>query len=274
LPRNAARSIAGAARGLPVICRALAAVMIAMSVMNGAAAPAVEEPPNPSARQPQEDAPADSSAKDADPPPADPGDQTDVELLNSLDPGQGDAVAQSINRMERIIAGMREAHDRLARANTGPETRQVQQRVIEDLEKLLEQLKNQQNAQQNQNQNQNQNQKNQQQNSRNRRRGKQGARQPDPRNSARGGTQNQPAGQQQRGNDPASDSEERVDPARALAEEAARRELMIKDIWGHLPPQIREALRNAYNEKYLPKYEDLVKKYYESLAERNRKRRP
>jgi hypothetical protein len=31
-------------------------------------------------------------------------------------------------------------------------------------------------------------------------------------------------------------------------------------------------MQNAFSENYLPKYEDLVKKYYEALAEKNRKR--
>ena len=44
----------------------------------------------------------------------------------------------------------------------------------------------------------------------------------------------------------------------------------VKDV-GHLPPHIREAMLNSVSEKYLPKYEDLVKKYYEDLAEKSRK---
>ena len=47
---------------------------------------------------------------------------------------------------------------------------------------------------------------------------------------------------------------------------------MIKDVWGHLPPHLREAMQSTFNDKYLPKYEDLVKTYFEALAEKNRKR--
>jgi hypothetical protein len=214
-------------------------------------------------------------------PPADQPDQgeeasnSDAELLESLDPNQRDMLAQRIDRMERIISGMREAHERLAQAKTGAETRQLQERVIEDLRKLLEQLKQRQNAQQSQSQSQSQkDQKNQQQNSSQNRRRRGSKSQPDPQNASRSNSQPEQAGQEQRGSDQARGAEERTDAARLLAEEAARRELMVKDIWGHLPPQLREAMRNAYNEKYLPKYEELVKKYYESLAERNRKKRP
>ena len=38
------------------------------------------------------------------------------------------------------------------------------------------------------------------------------------------------------------------------------------DIWGHLPPHVREELLNTYGEKMLPKYEHLVKQFYEALS--------
>jgi hypothetical protein len=52
------------------------------------------------------------------------------------------------------------------------------------------------------------------------------------------------------------------------------KERLAKDVWGHLPPQLREQLLNVYTEKYLPKYEDLVRAYYEALAEQQRARGP
>ena len=45
---------------------------------------------------------------------------------------------------------------------------------------------------------------------------------------------------------------------------------LTKDVWGHLPPHLREQLLNVYSEKYLPKYEELVRQYYEALAEQSR----
>jgi aspartate aminotransferase-like enzyme len=45
---------------------------------------------------------------------------------------------------------------------------------------------------------------------------------------------------------------------------------LIKDVWGHLPPHVREAMLNSMSEKYLPKYEELVKKYYEALAQKTK----
>jgi hypothetical protein len=41
----------------------------------------------------------------------------------------------------------------------------------------------------------------------------------------------------------------------------------IKKTWGHLPPQFRQSVLNAGNEKFLPKYEMLIEQYYRRLAE-------
>jgi len=43
---------------------------------------------------------------------------------------------------------------------------------------------------------------------------------------------------------------------------------VIETNWGHLPPHVREAMLNSISEKYLPKYEELVKKYYDALAQK------
>ena len=45
---------------------------------------------------------------------------------------------------------------------------------------------------------------------------------------------------------------------------------MVRDVWGHLPPALRRELLNVYQDKYLPKYDDLVRRYFESLAEEGR----
>lgn len=186
------------------------------------------------------------------------------------DEGESD---DEIDRIERAIEGMRSAQQRITGEDTSPQTRKIQQQVVKDLEEVLAFLKKQQQNPQNspqQNQNQNQNQDQEQ---------SQGQRQKlpkgqgDPNNSGsrkapeRGGSPTDG----RRTSEKSRESQERTDPARSAARDEARRMQMIKDVWGHLPPHVREALQNAFNEKYLPKYEDLVKKYYEALAEKNRK---
>ena len=38
-------------------------------------------------------------------------------------------------------------------------------------------------------------------------------------------------------------------------------------VWGHLPARQRDRMRSRFSERFLPQYEQLVKQYYEALAE-------
>lgn len=49
----------------------------------------------------------------------------------------------------------------------------------------------------------------------------------------------------------------------------SRSELM-KNVWGHLPPQVREAMLNVPTGEYLPQYAPLIELYFRRLAEQYR----
>jgi hypothetical protein len=66
------------------------------------------------------------------------------------------------------------------------------------------------------------------------------------------------------------DSVEGTRPGEARPAEDPLTAKLTKDVWGHLPPHLREQLLNVYSEKYLPKYEELVRQYYEALAQQSR----
>jgi hypothetical protein len=219
----------------------------------GAGSPLVADPKSDD-DLPVAEGPAKESAKaDEKAPPA----ADDDELLKAVET-LPDATEQ-IDRLEQAIEGMRTAQKRIAGSDTSSATQKIQERGVIDLEDLLALLKKQQQNGQSSSQpnpNQNQNKKNQRQKT------KKGA----------GDPQNSDPQSGRRNDDKASDSQERTDAARAKAAERVRREQMLKDVWGHLPPHLRGAMRNALRENYLPKYDDLVKKYYEALAEKNRKR--
>jgi len=191
----------------------------------------------------------------------------DEELLKAVEPDLEQQIADEIDRLERAIGGMRTAQKRIAGSDTSAETQKIQERVVKDLEGLLAFLRKHQQRQssqssQNQDQDPSQNQRQkiqkEQGNPQN-----SGAKKGAPSNDSQGGRRN---------DDKSADSQERSDAARAKAADEARRAQLIKDVWGHLPPHLREAMQSAFSEKYLPKYEDLVKSYYEALAEKNRKR--
>lgn len=211
--------------------------------------------------------PVEESVKPKDKP-ASTGD--DEELLKAVEPDLKQQVADEIDRLERAIGGMRSAQKRIAGSDTSLETQKIQERVVKDLEDLLTFLKKQQQSRQSSQQNQDEKQdKNQSQNHRQKVRKDQG----NPQNSgARKGSDPNDPKSGRRNDDKSADSQELSDAARAKAADEARRVQVIKDVWGHLPPHLRDAMHQAFSEKYLPKYEDLVKSYYEALAEKNRKR--
>lgn len=187
----------------------------------------------------------------------------DAKLLEGLDP-TGKPLETEIEKLERAIAGMRKACEKIESDDTSSKTLEVQQQVIKDLEDLLKLLKQQQQNRQNKSQQQ---QQQQQQKDRQ----KLPKQKLDPQNSTKPQDQDRQQPGERTDADRSRDAQERAEAARRALAEEARRQQLLKDVWGHLPPKLREAMLNSYNEKYLPKYEDLVKRYYEALAEKNRK---
>jgi hypothetical protein len=55
------------------------------------------------------------------------------------------------------------------------------------------------------------------------------------------------------------------DPNNKLAE-------MYKDIWGHLPETMRAEMSTYKRDEVMKKYEELIRQYYTTLAEKSRKR--
>jgi hypothetical protein len=48
---------------------------------------------------------------------------------------------------------------------------------------------------------------------------------------------------------------------------------LYKDVWGHLPESLRAEM-NAYSnpQPFMPRYDDLIKKYYRTIAEQGRRK--
>ena len=177
--------------------------------------------------------------------------------------------------LERAIQGMRAAHEHIARRETGRPTQQVQQQVVRDLDRLIELAKQQQQQQQQQQQNpQSSPQPQQPQPEQQQREQPQQQPQPAPMPAPMPEASPQEAEQGPGGEEreQADDSEQRSEQARLREAELARREAMIQEIWGHLPPAVRQKLLNVSGDKYVPKYEDLARRYFEALAEQESNR--
>ena len=199
-------------------------------------------------------------------------DKLSKELLKEVEeqPGQAKPEKQE-DKFDRVAKGMRSASDKLGGKQTGDETTQVQVQVIRDLDELIKQLQNpppngggggggssgggsSKSGEGG--------------NNRQQRAGGGGKDQP------KGGSPKQQAqgnGGEQGGKErkDAEGSDERSDAERKAAAEAARKKKLEIDVWGHLPPHLRDQLLNTYGERMLPKYEHLVKQFYEALSEQN-----
>jgi hypothetical protein len=199
----------------------------------------------------------------------------------------GAAQAHMQNPVESILDRMRSVQEKLTKTSTDKETRKEQTQIVEEIDKLIEALKNQKPPPPQQNSNPDSgspppsgpppmggNQDDKQQ--------AQGTSQPRPRNSqkqqsdqagekgkAQGQKQSQ-AGQGESVSDKARDSNGSSAKRPRTVEEEAARQRMAKDIWGHLPPAKRAELLNIISEKYIPKYDEQVRRYYEALAEEMR----
>ncbi len=49
---------------------------------------------------------------------------------------------------------------------------------------------------------------------------------------------------------------------------------VYKDVWGHLPEKMRQEMDLYFREQFMPRYSDLLRQYYSSLAERGGKKNP
>ena len=196
-------------------------------------------------------------------------DKVSKELFKDLD--DGEAEKEKENKLDRITKGMRNAGEKLDGDETGEETRKVQQQVIKDLDDLINQLQNpppsgggggggggasSRAGKSGQGQMQKMQTKGQLGKS----------------EQAKGQMGSQNAQLNKSGGKDRKDaqgSDERTDAERKAAEEEARKKKLEMDVWGHLPPHMREQLLNTYGERKLLKYEQLVKQFYESLSEQS-----
>ncbi|MEX0718591.1 MAG: hypothetical protein WD066_18505 [Planctomycetaceae bacterium] len=154
--------------------------------------------------------------------------------------------------LDATIGRMRTVRERLALRDSGGETRALQQRIIEDLDRLIEQTES-------------------------RRPGGSASRIPIPVPQSEQSQPSEPT-PSLAGSDPAgspgqrSPTADESKPGVREDREAAPvdRRILDKDVWGHLAPDVRGRMLSDYTEKYLPKYDEVVRKYFEALAEQSR----
>jgi hypothetical protein len=178
------------------------------------------------------------SAKPADPPDEEPLAGEDVDWPSAETDPLG-YISREMQLVEQLIGERGKA--------SGAE--QLQDRIVEDLAKLIEQAEQQQQAQQQSN---SQDQQKQQTAKR------ESVQQPKSPGAASSG---------QDSNKPASDSSDRLGRAEAARPDPELLRGLMKDAWGHLPEREREQMMQMSPERFLPQYELMIERYYRRLAE-------
>lgn len=174
----------------------------------------------------------------------------DEELLDGL---EGEDVSLSENPANenpliRLNQRMKEVERRIADAHSDQKTQRLQQEISDDLSKLIAEMERQCN----------QSKKTSSQSSR-----RQQTSQTKP---------SQSPGQQAT-DKPSRDSSARMKEKQTAKVDAARMQEMLKDVWGHLPPHLRQQMEQSANEEFLPKYELEIAEYFRSLVSGRREKK-
>jgi hypothetical protein len=138
----------------------------------------------------------------------------------------------------KVVKEMREVEGRLGKPDTGEETRKKQAEIVKNLDGLIEQMRRMSSSSQ----------------SRSRR-------------MRMAMQQGQRQGQQNNGQEGANAGGVGLQKP---AKPDGKRGLGIdKDIWGHLPDDLRELMENVIKEEPLPSRHDLIRKYYIAVSKKS-----
>jgi hypothetical protein len=218
----------------------------------------------------------------------------DAKEATKTDPNSRDALDEAKQLAERIVQAAKDAGKRLAEQDPGTQTQRKQRDVVTGIDELIKRTQNpppqdQSNSPPNQsNSNPNRPMANTgqgggsagqqrpgsaQQPGAGRRerksRREQSSLGPNPAssNSNSGGASmpsadnNNASGRQPQGGAP---------PSARSKESAGKVADLYKDVWGHLPERLRQEMDLYYREQFMPRYQELLRQYYSSLAERKR----
>jgi len=178
-------------------------------------------------------------------------------------------VAQPEPSFQRALSILQQAKDKLAAGQTGVETQTLQKQVLAELDALLKSPPQKPPSSSSQGAGGGGQSESSQRRPSSPPNAKPESQSTTPDESSKGAQQT-PA-EQERERSQALDSEERTGTQRAGAAAVLPRRRLEVDVWGHLPEKMREQLLSGYGERMLPQYEELVRKFYESLAETGRK---
>jgi hypothetical protein len=161
------------------------------------------------------------------------------------------AVKEDDNPLQQIASQMREAQQRIARSDSGPDTQQLQRQIVADLDRLIQRAR--------QTAGQCSSDTSQSQPS--------SRTTPSDRSCDKPG---QPGSQPPTGKPPSGTSPPSAASPTARKPNAAQTQALIKRLWGALPERQRELMLQSPPEEFPPDYELLIEDYFRRLSEKER----
>jgi hypothetical protein len=177
-------------------------------------------------------------------------DKRDVSRSDAEELTLQEKVTESFERLSKDFISVQDA---LGKANTGGRTQELQQDIVKGLDELIEKSK------------------------------QQSTKQKEQQASSAGSRRNQRlAGQRLRQTRPSLPSQLSAreqnqqllssEPGSAIRPGKNKIEELYKDVWGHLPESLRQEMNQYAREQFMPKYGDLLKQYYATIAEKGRRK--
>ncbi len=180
------------------------------------------------------------------------GNSLDDELLKGLgEQPKSTGADDESNPIAAVTKKMRQVQQLMEHAKSDTQTRQLQEEIVKRLDELIkQQQQQQQKPSSSSSSNQPQDQQAQERQKM---------------------EQSQQAGGQKPNDSPAKDSSEQLRNRKNEKVDMANMQQMLKDVWGQLPPRLREQMLQSGVEQFLPKYELLIEEYFKTLAEQGKK---
>ena len=217
------------------------------------------EPAKPPAETTQEPEPLKEVSDPAVPEPTETPDDKPAEPTPPDVPGGAETLLSGeedpLKLLDEALAAMDEAAEELAGDTTTDKAVEHQEHAIEQLKKLLEAAQQSQSKQQ----------QSSKKNSSSQRQPQDHSQGQDPQQSS-----SDPMGangKRRQDDDKSGEASERVDGATQASDGSLGPGGKTNAVWGHLPPREQEALFRSLSDKFLPEYEAMIRKYYETLAE-------
>jgi len=221
-----------------------------------------------------------------------------VPKLKMVDPDKAKTDAKEL--IERIHKNMDSSQERLGKQDPGADTRKIQKNIVKDLDDLIDQMENQ-------NQSQSSSSSSSKSKSQSKSSASQGADQgkSDKQDQAKGGPKQDekkaPASAKgqpktgKAGSDPKQGKDDLtkagMDPRKGdggkdpkdltkkggVGGDSNMKEKntvadLFKDVWGHLPSMKRLEMDAYSRERFMPRYDDILRQYYRTIAEQGRKK--